>query len=103
MFAFLGSEGGIVYSRNSQIIQCSDILGLVIAPLCWKSNELIGLTICASFDLVVRGMLATLNQFDISKKLKLSWIPDMLSLEELIASVPKTGKNKLVVKVAYQW
>ncbi|TRY95931.1 hypothetical protein DNTS_001939 [Danionella cerebrum] len=49
-----GTEGGGVFiSKGGRFY----VLGLIVSPLCWKSDEWIGLTLVCSFHLILRNML----------------------------------------------
>lgn len=49
-----GTEGGGVFVSNGDVLY---LVGLIVSPLCWKSNEWIGLTLVCSFHLILKNIL----------------------------------------------
>ena len=35
---------------------CRTLVGIVVAPLCWKANEWVGLTVACSMDAVMQAL-----------------------------------------------
>ncbi|XP_077868917.1 peroxisomal leader peptide-processing protease-like [Saccoglossus kowalevskii] len=60
-----GTEGGAVYTKISST-ESRYLTGLIVAPLCWKSNEWIGLTLVCS----ISEILHVLNQILKTTRLK---------------------------------
>nr|XP_006812293.1 PREDICTED: peroxisomal leader peptide-processing protease-like [Saccoglossus kowalevskii] len=62
-----GTEGGAVYTKiSSTEVEHRYLTGLIVAPLCWKSNEWIGLTLVCS----ISEILHVLNQILKTTRLK---------------------------------
>ncbi|XP_077979170.1 peroxisomal leader peptide-processing protease-like [Glandiceps talaboti] len=59
-----GTEGGGVYTMENPL-QPGYLAGLIVAPLCWKSNEWIGLTLACSISEILNSLQQVLNhRFD---------------------------------------
>ncbi|XP_070562565.1 peroxisomal leader peptide-processing protease-like [Ptychodera flava] len=50
-----GTEGGAVYSVDISS-KSRHLIGLIVAPLCWKSNEWIGLTLASSISEILNSL-----------------------------------------------
>ncbi|XP_078284491.1 peroxisomal leader peptide-processing protease [Rhinoraja longicauda] len=57
-----GTEGGGVYIRSKDLYY---LAGLVVAPLCWKANEWVGLTLVCSITCILDTLRRMLNGFEI--------------------------------------
>lgn len=68
VFFYPGSEGGGVFLNDDSLISsdphssCSKSpVAMIVASLCWKSNELIGFTICCSIKEIFSSLLDALS------------------------------------------
>ncbi|XP_053306039.1 peroxisomal leader peptide-processing protease [Spea bombifrons] len=58
-----GSEGGGIYSVEQGIL-C--LVGIIVAPLCWKSNEWVGLTLACSVSHILHNIIKTFGKTGMS-------------------------------------
>ncbi|XP_007895918.1 peroxisomal leader peptide-processing protease [Callorhinchus milii] len=74
-----GTEGGGVYIKSKDLYY---LAGLIVAPLCWKANEWIGLTLVCSVGSIIKNIGRFLKVFDYSGKRMLPFwtVPDYLTI-----------------------
>ncbi|XP_067828532.1 peroxisomal leader peptide-processing protease [Heptranchias perlo] len=73
-----GTEGGGVYIKSQDLYY---LAGLIVAPLCWKANEWVGLTLVCSVTCIFDTVRRILNGFDQSgKKMSFSLVSGHLPL-----------------------
>ncbi|KAJ8250787.1 hypothetical protein COCON_G00227090 [Conger conger] len=56
-----GTEGGGLFLKRGDLAY---LVGLIVSPLCWKSNEWIGLTLVCSLQLILRNILKSVTLQD---------------------------------------
>ncbi|KAJ8418216.1 hypothetical protein AAFF_G00139250 [Aldrovandia affinis] len=61
-----GTEGGGVFVQNGDNAY---LVGLIVSPLCWKSNEWIGLSLVCSLHLILRNVIMSANRQDLLKEI----------------------------------
>ncbi|KAJ8248420.1 hypothetical protein GJAV_G00241840 [Gymnothorax javanicus] len=66
-----GTEGGGLFVKAEDLAY---LVGLIVSPLCWKSNEWIGLTLVCSMQLILRNILNSVNVMD-PLKMTSEWLP----------------------------
>ncbi|XP_063291395.1 peroxisomal leader peptide-processing protease [Pelobates fuscus] len=49
-----GSEGGGIFSVDDGVLQ---LVGIVVAPLCWKTNEWVGLTLACAISHILENLM----------------------------------------------
>ncbi|XP_051897645.1 peroxisomal leader peptide-processing protease isoform X2 [Pristis pectinata] len=57
-----GTEGGGVYIKSQDLYY---LAGLIVAPLCWKASEWVGLTLVCSITCILETIRRILNGFEI--------------------------------------
>ncbi|XP_067876545.1 peroxisomal leader peptide-processing protease-like [Heterodontus francisci] len=60
-----GTEGGGIYVKSQDLYY---LVGLIVAPLCWKANEWVGLTLVCSVTCIFETVRRILDGFDKSCK-----------------------------------
>ncbi|XP_064174390.1 peroxisomal leader peptide-processing protease [Anguilla rostrata] len=66
-----GTEGGGLFVKSGDLAY---LVGLIVSPLCWKSNEWIGLTLVCSLQLILRNILKSVTLQDPTKEV-CAWLP----------------------------
>lgn len=56
-----GTEGGGLFLKSGDLFY---LVGMIVSPLCWKSNEWIGLTLVCSLQLILRNILKSVTLQD---------------------------------------
>ncbi|XP_069835249.1 peroxisomal leader peptide-processing protease [Dendropsophus ebraccatus] len=89
-----GSEGGGIFLFKDSVLH---VVGIIVAPLCWKMNEWVGLTVACSLNHIVDNFRNVLERTDNSLKNELRTLPLVdhriseaeapRTVEHLIASV----------------
>ncbi|CAI9586840.1 unnamed protein product [Staurois parvus] len=75
-----GSEGGGVYLLENGTLY---LIGIIVAPLCWKANEWVGLTLACSISQIINDIIKA----DIAGKRELA----ALEMGQRIVDRPKRG------------
>uniref|UniRef100_A0A8C5Q5K1 Peroxisomal leader peptide-processing protease n=1 Tax=Leptobrachium leishanense TaxID=445787 RepID=A0A8C5Q5K1_9ANUR len=57
-----GSEGGGIFSFEDSVL---GLVGIIVAPLCWKTNEWVGLTLACSVSLILENLVQASRRFSI--------------------------------------
>ncbi|XP_078055569.1 peroxisomal leader peptide-processing protease isoform X2 [Mustelus asterias] len=89
-----GTEGGGIYVKSRDGYH---LAGLIVAPLCWKANEWVGLTLVCSASCILEAVGRILNGFDRSGA-KLSFCP--VSGHRPLANPGWRGLTRLLGAVA---
>ncbi|XP_078387071.1 LOW QUALITY PROTEIN: peroxisomal leader peptide-processing protease [Cetorhinus maximus] len=89
-----GTEGGGIYVKSQDLYY---LAGLIVAPLCWKANEWVGLTLVCSVTCIFQAVRRILNGFDKSST-KMSFCP--VSGHLPLANPGQHGLSRLLGAVA---
>uniref|UniRef100_A0A8C5QZM8 Peroxisomal leader peptide-processing protease n=1 Tax=Leptobrachium leishanense TaxID=445787 RepID=A0A8C5QZM8_9ANUR len=60
-----GSEGSGIFSFEDSVL---GLVGIIVAPLCWKTNEWVGLTLACSFNLILENLVRASRRFSTDVK-----------------------------------
>lgn len=63
-----GSEGGGIFLLEEDVLH---LIGIIVAPLCWKMNEWVGLTVACSLSLILDNISKVLDRTGITFKSEL--------------------------------
>lgn len=55
-----GTEGGGLFVKDGR--HAYRLVGLIVAPLCWKSSDWIGLTVVCSLHVILRNIQSAIGQ-----------------------------------------
>ncbi|XP_069741644.1 peroxisomal leader peptide-processing protease [Narcine bancroftii] len=86
-----GTEGGGVYIRSRDRYY---LAGLIVAPLCWKASEWVGLTLVCSATCVFESMGRILNGFEFFSSPPLI-VPGSHGLTRLLGSVALLESDRI--------
>ncbi|XP_063807403.1 peroxisomal leader peptide-processing protease [Pseudophryne corroboree] len=63
-----GSEGGGIYLFEQGVLH---LVGIIVAPLCWKTNEWVGLTLACSISHIIENIIKVPHKAGVAVKSKL--------------------------------
>lgn len=86
-----GTEGGGVYIRSQELYY---LAGLIVAPLCWKANDWVGLTLVCSITCILETMRRILNGFEIFGPPTLT-VPGSHGLARLLGTAALLESNRV--------
>ncbi|XP_077206583.1 peroxisomal leader peptide-processing protease isoform X2 [Paroedura picta] len=69
-----GTEGGAVFAISAAAAG-PQLVGLIVAPLCWKSNEWVGLTLVCALDCVLESIRNALSEPGLFPNIPLPALP----------------------------
>ncbi|XP_060096793.1 peroxisomal leader peptide-processing protease [Heteronotia binoei] len=67
-----GTEGGGIFAVSGVSPQ---LVGIIVAPLCWKSNEWVGLTLVCAVDCILESIRNILSELHLFPKTQLLRLP----------------------------
>lgn len=79
-----GSEGGGVYLIEHGRLY---LIGIIVAPLCWKANEWVGLALACSISHIINNVIKALGKADVAVKHELT----ALEMGRCIVDRPNRG------------
>ncbi|KAM4702854.1 peroxisomal leader peptide-processing protease [Rhinophrynus dorsalis] len=87
-----GSEGGGIFAIENSTLH---LVGIIVSPLCWKSNEWVGLTVACSISHILENIVKSLDKTSISVKNDLT---AMQSLESCVTDLQRgPGTTELLM------
>ncbi|XP_017579006.1 peroxisomal leader peptide-processing protease [Pygocentrus nattereri] len=89
-----GTEGGGLFVINGDV---QHLVGLITSPLCWKSNEWIGLSLVCSFHLILRNILQAVTSHQSLREI--SAFMDIPQVSSNANQKPATEKYPMVAVV----
>nr|XP_006122836.1 peroxisomal leader peptide-processing protease [Pelodiscus sinensis] len=81
-----GTEGGGVFVFSEHGF---NLVGIIVAPLCWKANEWVGLTLVCSIGHILENIRSILVESGISMK---SWWPHVQLVAKPVRNVPASHR-----------
>ncbi|KAF5910181.1 peroxisomal leader peptide-processing protease [Clarias magur] len=91
-----GTQGGGLFVSDGD---ASCLVGLIASPLCWKSNEWIGLTLVCSLHLILKNMLQTVNSLQVLREISTPSFSDLHCVPLDAHKTSEKGKYPMVVVV----
>ncbi|XP_075072689.1 peroxisomal leader peptide-processing protease [Mixophyes fleayi] len=64
-----GSEGGGIFLSEQGVLH---LVGIIVAPLCWKTNEWVGLTLACSISHIIENIIKASDRANIAVKSQLA-------------------------------
>ncbi|XP_053477276.1 peroxisomal leader peptide-processing protease [Ictalurus furcatus] len=91
-----GTQGGGLFVIDGDT---SYLVGLIASPLCWKSNEWIGLTVVCSLHLILKNILQSVTSHQSLREISTHSFCDILHVQADTHQMSENGKYPMVVVV----
>lgn len=91
-----GTEGGGLFVTNGDKPY---LVGLIASPLCWKSNEWIGLALVCSFHLVLKNVLQAIASHQSLREISTPSLADIPQVRSSANQTSGNGKYPMVAVV----